>query len=498
MLSTDDMTQLKQAFLLGLSRRPVQTPKALKDAGSHLKNEQAEMLTGLALMAQRQRFGQRVMLKLSEPTAPKPKQPQDYMAEPLRQSFRNLLTKAKADKKNDMLIGIDAVLAEKAINLHPYDLSLVVSTRQFVRSEGALGHWVRQQTGQTLSATTSYSNSLIDSDMNEDNWTDYGSTTRAAYISTMRESEPEKARILIENVWGGEAADVRLKLIETLETGLSLADKDFLNTRTKDRSGKVKAVLNRLLTMLPDEESTKDDVVDKIADMLVLNSNVTSLGKAKIQLKQPKKRVTVKAFETLVEQFSSVSLAKLAKAFNLSESDFIAALDTKALFLMEGLLARLIRNKAWQHISPLLEHYNIEHWSPFKLSFDLEASLKHYNRQERKQLFEIILNYTDHETILTAENMVSHSMFQLLDGSATKAFMQQLRQTKGWEKLLTSLASEDKKKKIPMAAQILDGITLLVPPGCAKDYLADLDKFELKFTCAFNRDYWLFLTLLES
>ena len=64
--------------------------------------------------------------------------------------------------------------------------------------------------------------------------------------------------------------------------------------------------------------------------------------------------------------------------------------------------------------------------------------------------------------------------------------------------MLASVASDTKKNTLPRAEQILDGVTLLVPPGSANDYLKDLEKAELHFANVLNKSYWQFLIQLES
>jgi hypothetical protein len=55
---------------------------------------------------------------------------------------------------------------------------------------------------------------------------------------------------LLAGVWGSETADVRLRLLGAMQTGLSNEDKSFLTTAAKDRASRVKALAQRLLARL--------------------------------------------------------------------------------------------------------------------------------------------------------------------------------------------------------------------------------------------------------
>jgi hypothetical protein len=75
---------------------------------------------------------------------------------------------------------------------------------------------------------------------------------RIALLTDLRATEPDFARTLIEDTWADEQAAVRAGLLDTLHTGLSMADEPFLEQALDDRAATVRAVAALLLDRLPE------------------------------------------------------------------------------------------------------------------------------------------------------------------------------------------------------------------------------------------------------
>ena len=75
---------------------------------------------------------------------------------------------------------------------------------------------------------------------------------RLWYLQHLRSQNPDGGRELLETSWSQEAASDRAKFLETLRTGLSMADEPFLEAALSDRSREVRRVAADLLASLTD------------------------------------------------------------------------------------------------------------------------------------------------------------------------------------------------------------------------------------------------------
>ncbi len=74
---------------------------------------------------------------------------------------------------------------------------------------------------------------------------------RRAYLTRLRDADPDAARELLAAGWPKETGTDRGQLISVLARGLSRADEEFLEAALDDRHGTVRAVARRLLGQLP-------------------------------------------------------------------------------------------------------------------------------------------------------------------------------------------------------------------------------------------------------
>lgn len=85
----------------------------------------------------------------------------------------------------------------------------------------------------------------------ETDWETGTSAARLLALQDFRSQQPDRARELLQATWSQEPAGDRAKFLETLRTGLSLADEPFLAQALSDRSKEVRRVATDLLASLP-------------------------------------------------------------------------------------------------------------------------------------------------------------------------------------------------------------------------------------------------------
>lgn len=85
----------------------------------------------------------------------------------------------------------------------------------------------------------------------EDIWETGTKAQRWQWLEKQRQQHPDRARDQLQHTWKQEPADHRAAFLQTLQTNLSLADQDFLETCLDDRSKEVRQVAVALLSQLP-------------------------------------------------------------------------------------------------------------------------------------------------------------------------------------------------------------------------------------------------------
>jgi hypothetical protein len=138
---------------------------------------------------------------------------------------------------------------------------------------------------------------------------------------------------LLEAVWPIENADARLRLLQTMQTGLTGADRQFLDPLEKDRAPRVRALAQRLLARLGGAENP------------ALRACLERIRKTQTGLLRKRTQLALELPATVKEQaaptwvreaFSEVAFEEFAAALSLSESDAIAA-SAKDTHLLLGL-----------------------------------------------------------------------------------------------------------------------------------------------------------------
>ncbi|GGT99743.1 DUF5691 domain-containing protein [Actinomadura citrea] len=82
-------------------------------------------------------------------------------------------------------------------------------------------------------------------------WETGSRNRRVAYLTMLRETEPERARELLQGTWAKEPAPDRAAFIATFAHGLSLDDEGFLEGALGDRGKDVRQLASDLLARLP-------------------------------------------------------------------------------------------------------------------------------------------------------------------------------------------------------------------------------------------------------
>jgi hypothetical protein len=214
---------------------------------------------------------------------------------------------------------------------HPFDLPLIDS---FVCSNAEkLGpvaqHWADRQKPEA--ETQSYFDPEL---LDESNWAPARLSRRVAYLEQRRRDGADAARALLESTWAKETADARFRLLQALQTGLSITDQGFLSRLDKDRAPRVRALAAKLLARLG--TGGENPALRACRERIQEGKSGLIRKRTALQLELPANMKDENALRWIFQTFTDVSFSELAGAFQLTEGELIeaAAKDEPLLFAL--------------------------------------------------------------------------------------------------------------------------------------------------------------------
>lgn len=222
-----------------------------------------------------------------------------------RARFRRLLASPKAAPSIEL--PLIAFVAARGFAAHPADWMPDVKDDWIPEIYAPWLDWVRAETALAVVADA----------LNQESYDRWPWSERRKALAAMRQQDPAQALAIIAAKASGEPAERRLRLIETLQIGLSDRDADYLGTLAKDRSDRVQALSRALLARLGLGGDTSE-----LAAELAATLELKTVGLIKRH-----KQLVIKALKTGAqmmrrrELFGLVPLPSLAAALNASELD---------------------------------------------------------------------------------------------------------------------------------------------------------------------------------
>lgn len=243
---------LISAALIGTERQPFTIPTAAGSLGQlwsqlgHLSNE-AALLIMAATIVLHQRAG---WLPETYPASSQTRcDPDDlpYCSPRAAHCLQQMLQGTYAQVLPEWL-AMATQAGQRVPELHLPDLLNLGKQQSDLRAAilpvlGKRGRWLAMQNPDWSYAVEVAS---------EEDWETGTQAARLLYLQDLRTSDPKRARELLQTTWNQEATSTRVKLLETLRTGLSLADESLLEIALNDRSKEVRQVAVELLASLPD------------------------------------------------------------------------------------------------------------------------------------------------------------------------------------------------------------------------------------------------------
>ena len=148
------------------------------------------------------------------------------------------------------------LLAARGYAIHPADW---MPSRHDDAVPDAYAPWRDWAEGQAVGISAAKD---VHDELTEANWADWWPAARRMALVRIRARDPARATALLAAKAAGEGAEVRLRLVECLISGLSEADVPYLESLSSDRAPKIKTLAASLLARLGRGSGTGEDAAE--------------------------------------------------------------------------------------------------------------------------------------------------------------------------------------------------------------------------------------------
>ncbi|QEG00259.1 hypothetical protein Mal15_43290 [Stieleria maiorica] len=168
-----------------------------------------------------------------------------------RQHLRHLIRIIKLTESQTR--DVMHLLAARGYVVHPADYM----PKSFDQLPDVYAPWASWQNAEQEGDTTGEYDQI-----NADNWDAWMPAERRAALSTLRRTQPEAARQLVADKAASVPAGERLRIIETFGEALCAEDQSLLEGFVKDRSAKVRRLVEQYLARIGAAEDEAADVAE--------------------------------------------------------------------------------------------------------------------------------------------------------------------------------------------------------------------------------------------
>ncbi|OPX17298.1 DUF5691 domain-containing protein [Gordonia sp. i37] len=222
---------------------------------------------------------------------------------------------------------------------------------------GPRGRWLARHAPELKAVLDDAATLTATEDLDDSDWTHGELADRAAYLTALREREPDAARELLASGWATESGPDRELLLPILSRRLSAADEDFLERALDDRRAKVRASAAEILDHL-DGSAHRRRLIAAASGLLELGTQrrglvrhrsvrVTlptapdpALARDGISLTAP--RGIGVGRHVLTQLVSRIPPRSWEEYFELSPDEIVAAIDADEIALIRGLCTAAI------------------------------------------------------------------------------------------------------------------------------------------------------------
>ncbi len=250
-------------------------------------------------------------------------------------------------------------MERRGVRLHPFDVPRLAG---FVRKHAELlGIALAEEKAE---ASTAASGWAMWESLDETNWMLATPARKANFIADLRLIEPAKARTLVEAQLPLEKAEVRLRLIDALGAGLSIADLPLLKSLAGDRAPTVKRAVTRLLARLPGTGAA-EALIAELLSRITQGSTGLLRRRVTLSLQMPANVKSATAeIDWLATNFGGIGCSVLADAFGMSLEALLEAAHDDGR-LLRGIAFSACAERNWPVISAIANSRLADIWASF-------------------------------------------------------------------------------------------------------------------------------------
>ena len=344
------------ALMQGTARRPLQPSGELGEGMS--PGDTDVPLRLLALAVQARAFALPAMpLQFDEAAQAPDSRP--LVPETLRPLILRLVT-GKGNPPDDVAAAALAqAIARSGFRLHPFDIPRLAA---FVgKNAETLGN--RSDGGATAGSAGGSAWESWET-LDAANWMLATPARKAAFIAELRAREPAAARDLVAAQLPLEKADVRLRLIDALATGLGIDDLPLLESLAGDRAPTVKQAVTRLLARLPGTGAAETQTAELLSRIRrgstgLLRKRVTLDLQLPANVKSP-----AAATDWLAANFGAVGSTALSDALGLPPELMLEAARDDGK-LVRGIAFSACSERDWVLLGTIARDHAPNIWAEF-------------------------------------------------------------------------------------------------------------------------------------
>ena len=464
-----DLETFKRACILGLSRHPL--PKGKAATALAVTGEEAEPLTLLAMMAQYTRFmppkAQPRELHASRQSPVE--DPRPTLPEAARAALGGLLMNQQQGQIDSMIKAVLDRQREFGYRLHPFDLPRLAGALR--RHENRLGPAERAYLRLLRPDQAASEPDLLEWAIGPENWTEFPRATRLRFLRDLRASAPEQARGLIESCFASEAASLRADLVETLQIGLSDADRPFLEGLNKDRARTVKERAQDLLAHIR-RTTAYEDRLSRVLEILVVKKGLLNRRET-LTVKLPATKRGNDPGAALRASLSGIWLTDLCRGLELSFDQLLDLLAEAQEPLAYALMACALAEGRLDALSRLTAAI-----PDFELQPALEAldeTLWRLTKTEQAEVIHLLFTRVRWDQLPPA-GAWEKVQAALDDDALAEEIAEQLTASPAWRQYLKLLRKEPGGG---LGDPLLATIVPLLPPALGPRLLGDLENLTL-------------------
>lgn len=344
------------ALMQGTARRPLRPSGALGEGIAPGDLQASSRLLALAVQARSwalpptpQQFDE------AAPTT----DPRAVVPADLRQAILRLVTGKGNPPDDTAAAALALAIARRGFRLHPFDIPRL---KAFVsKNADVLGIHPDEVAGQVAAGDNAWASWEV---LDPSSWMLATPARKAAYIAEMRASDPAGARALVAAQLPLEKADVRLRLIDALATGLGPDDQPLLESLTADRAPTVKQAATRLLARLPGTGAAAEQIAELLSRIRrgstgLLRKRVTLDLQLPANVKSPAAEI-----DWLAANFGAVGSTALAEALGMAPEQLLEAARDDGK-LVRGIAFAACTERNWTLLAAIAQGHASHVWTEF-------------------------------------------------------------------------------------------------------------------------------------